>query len=188
MHGRRDERQEPWLWIKERDDDARAVSEYSVVDELPDSVNSGTQHAAGFLPKASSKAEKPVKAEKRAAAADAVVAKDRKPASSRRQKQSAPNEGRVDLPAGAVPAELPLALAPQLATLVDRPPPGDDWVYEIKFDGYRLLTRIDGDDIRLFTRNGNDWTSKLKGLAAAIKAMELPSCEIAGAGARREAS
>ncbi|HEY0856749.1 MAG TPA: DNA ligase D, partial [Albitalea sp.] len=79
------------------------------------------------------------------------------------------------LPAGATPADLPLALAPQLATLVDRAPPGDEWVYEIKFDGYRLLARIDGEDVRLFTRNGNDWTTKMQPVAQAVRALGLPS-------------
>jgi bifunctional non-homologous end joining protein LigD len=85
-----------------------------------------------------------------------------------------------NLPAQARPAALPLTLAPQLATLVDRAPPGDAWIYEIKFDGYRLLARIDGDDVRLLTRNGNDWTLKLKSLAAALKAMKLPPCWLDG--------
>ena len=66
--------------------------------------------------------------------------------------------------AAAPRAKLPLSLAPQLATLVEAPPRGPGWSYEVKFDGYRLLTRIDGDDVRLFTRNGNNWTSRMKAL------------------------
>ena len=49
---------------------------------------------------------------------------------------------------------------PQLATLVDEPPVGPDWIHEIKFDGYRTLCRKDGDSIRLLTRSGLDWTKK----------------------------
>ena len=75
---------------------------------------------------------------------------------------------------GSKRSPLPPDLTPQLATLVDAPPPGDDWTYEIKYDGYRILARIDGGDVRLVTRNGNDWTSKLTRLAAAIKSMRLP--------------
>jgi len=71
-------------------------------------------------------------------------------------------------------AALPLTLAPQLATLVDAPPTEGEWQYEVKFDGYRILARIDGDDVRLFTRNGNDWTSKLRSLAAEVRALGLP--------------
>jgi len=61
------------------------------------------------------------------------------------------------LPAEAVPAELPPSLAPQLAVLVDRVPASGDWLYEIKFDGYRMLARIESSQVRCFTRNGNDW-------------------------------
>lgn len=71
---------------------------------------------------------------------------------------------------------LPARLAPELATLVDRPPePHADWLCEIKFDGYRLLARVDGRSIRLFTRNGNDWTVKLDSVRAALAELKLPS-------------
>ncbi|MBC7954960.1 MAG: DNA ligase D, partial [Cytophagales bacterium] len=69
--------------------------------------------------------------------------------------------------------QLPLTLTPQLATLVSEVPPGDDWLYEIKFDGYRLLTRIDGDDVRCFTRNGHDWSHRLPQLVKAIQALNI---------------
>ena len=49
---------------------------------------------------------------------------------------------------------LPRSLAPQLATLVDAPPKNRG--REIKLDGYRMLARIDGDQVRLFTRNAPD--------------------------------
>jgi bifunctional non-homologous end joining protein LigD len=70
-------------------------------------------------------------------------------------------------------AKLPLTLSPQLATLVSEVPPGGDWLYEIKFDGYRLLTRIDGDDVRCFTRNGHDWSHRLPGLVKSIQALNI---------------
>ncbi|WP_315126693.1 DNA ligase D [Comamonas antarctica] len=72
--------------------------------------------------------------------------------------------------AGARRAALPATLAPQLATLVDSVPDGH-WIVESKFDGYRVLVRIEGDDIRIFTRNGNDWTDKFKPLAEAVAAL-----------------
>jgi bifunctional non-homologous end joining protein LigD len=59
-------------------------------------------------------------------------------------------------------------VAPQLATLVDRPPDGAGWVHEIKFDGYRLLARIADGHARLITRNRNDWTEKFQVLANRI--------------------
>jgi len=171
MHGHQNEKQEPWLLIKERDDAARPAGEFSVVDEMPDSVMSGVKWAAGFEKKGrGDKGGGPTKTTKAPKAALKGVAS---PTSSSRRKSG--STGLPELPAAARKAKLPLTLAPQLATLVDRAPPGDDWVYEIKFDGYRILARIDGAEVRLFTRNGNDWTSKMKGLAAEIAALGLPS-------------
>ncbi|MNO74104.1 putative ATP-dependent DNA ligase YkoU [compost metagenome] len=69
---------------------------------------------------------------------------------------------------------LPAQLQPQLATLVDSPPSGN-WLYEVKFDGYRILTRIDGEDVRLFTRNGHDWSSKMPRQVAALRALGIDS-------------
>ncbi len=69
-------------------------------------------------------------------------------------------------------SRLPDFVAPQLATLVDRVPQGDDWLHELKFDGYRILCRISGGAICLITRNRQDWTERLSFLAKA--ANELP--------------
>ncbi|WP_208508892.1 DNA ligase D [Variovorax paradoxus] len=81
---------------------------------------------------------------------------------------------RSEWPDGAVEAEPPPKLAPVLATLVDGPPPDPgDWVYEIKFDGYRLLARIEGKTVRLFTRNGHDWSDRMPHLVRAIQRMKL---------------
>lgn len=68
----------------------------------------------------------------------------------------------------------PRTLRPVLATLVDAiPSTADDWLFEVKFDGYRLLARIDSRGVRLITRNGHDWTSKLSHLAKALAEMKL---------------
>ena len=79
------------------------------------------------------------------------------------------------LPPEAVPCVLPDTLSPQLATLASGPPlrPGE-WTYEIKFDGYRVLVRNDALGARFFTRNGHDWTAKLKSLKTAIDGKNLP--------------
>jgi bifunctional non-homologous end joining protein LigD len=80
---------------------------------------------------------------------------------------------------GAVKAALPATFKPELATLVDTPPSGDDWSYEIKFDGYRVLIRIDThqgkSQARIFTRAGNDWTGKFGRLAAAFTGLGIES-------------
>jgi bifunctional non-homologous end joining protein LigD len=88
--------------------------------------------------------------------------------------RNAPNRRKAQMPPGAVPAELPSRMDPELATLVAKPRPGD-WIYEIKFDGYRMLARIGGPkDVRIFTRRGNDWTSRFGALRNALIAGKLP--------------
>ncbi len=99
---------------------------------------------------------------------------DEQPKSVRKLKM--PKAEKTQPAVGPKPSKLPHTLAPQLATLVEGPPPDpQNWIYEIKFDGYRLLTRIDGRNIRLFTRNGNDWSSRLASLKQEIAALKLPS-------------
>ncbi len=75
---------------------------------------------------------------------------------------------------------LPDVVEPELATLVDEAPDGDDWVHEIKLDGYRLLVRIDGGEVTLLTRSGKDWTDKFPTLRAACEELALDSGIIDG--------
>jgi bifunctional non-homologous end joining protein LigD len=62
---------------------------------------------------------------------------------------------------------------PELATLVSAAPTGDDWVHELKFDGYRLLARVEGGSVKLLTRGGHDWTAKMPTIARAFAKLEL---------------
>ena len=71
-------------------------------------------------------------------------------------------------PPGAVKGEVTTDQRPQLATLVDEPPQGADWLHEIKYDGYRLLLFKSGEQVQIMTRNGHDWTNRLPALAADI--------------------
>lgn len=125
------EKQEPWLLMKEKDSFVRSASEFSVVDEMPDSV----------------------------AQLDNKLLKN---------------------PPGKRKAAFPPSLSPQLATLVQAPPSEGDWQYEIKFDGYRVLTRIDGKKIQLMTRNGHDWSSKLPTLLKALSELNISSAWLDG--------
>ncbi len=78
-------------------------------------------------------------------------------------------------------AALPRLLAPQLAVLASAPPAQPaDWLYELKFDGYRLLTRIDGGRVQCVTRNGNDWSDKLPKLVASLARLPLRSAWLDG--------
>jgi DNA ligase D-like protein (predicted ligase) len=69
-------------------------------------------------------------------------------------------------------ARLPEFIKPQLATLVEAPPPGR-FAYEIKFDGYRMACRVDEAGVRFFSRTAKDWTPKLADLAARIERLDL---------------
>lgn len=72
---------------------------------------------------------------------------------------------------GARQAEMPESLTPQLATLVDGPPPGAEWLHELKFDGYRMLCHLRKGKARFLSRNGKDWTEKFPNLQVAVKAI-----------------
>ena len=73
--------------------------------------------------------------------------------------------------AGAVKGPAPEGLAPQLAAPVSEPPAGDDWLHEIKLDGYRTLAFRDGAAVRLVTRGGLDWTHRYGDLADAFRSL-----------------
>lgn len=62
---------------------------------------------------------------------------------------------------------LPAFRKPQLATLMPKVPSGD-WLFEMKFDGYRMQAAIAGDQVRLYTRNGHDWTRQFGYVAPAL--------------------
>ncbi|HUH88840.1 MAG TPA: DNA ligase D [Pusillimonas sp.] len=89
---------------------------------------------------------------------------------TRRTKKSATDAARTTR---VRRTDLPDFLSPQLATLIDRPPSGGGWSYEVKYDGYRMLCRIDGTEAKLFSRNGNDWTSRMPHLARDLGQLNL---------------
>ena len=65
--------------------------------------------------------------------------------------------------------------SPQLATLVDIPPRGSNWVHEIKYDGYRLIAFIKHGQVVLQTRSGKDWTHKFSNIAEALSDLKIDS-------------
>ena len=75
---------------------------------------------------------------------------------------------------------MPLFIEPQLALLVDRPPPGDGWLHELKYDGYRILARVERVRVRLMSRNGKDWTRRFPEVATAVQQLPVRSAWIDG--------
>lgn len=122
-------KQEQWFLIKHQDESAKPLADFDVVAEQPNSVLSDRT----VIPKKRGKSRSSASVDSAAKAEPLRTAH-------------------------AVPADLPEKLAPQLATLVESSPQGSEWRFEIKFDGYRMLCRVEAEDVRLFTRNGHDWT------------------------------
>jgi bifunctional non-homologous end joining protein LigD len=81
---------------------------------------------------------------------------------------------------GASAAVLPRAQKPQLCVTLEDPPDGPTWVSEVKFDGYRLLARIEAGVVRLMTRNGHDWTERMPHLARALAGLNVQAAMIDG--------
>ncbi|WP_345813980.1 DNA ligase D [Paraburkholderia sp. PREW-6R] len=209
---------EQWLLIKERDEAARNESEYDVLKERPGSVLNGGKAAAKRASGASGKVSRAADgqsaassasksaADKKTAAASAASAQQTSAkGASRRRASPSGDPKRPDIVAtrsseslrelaaspsieGAVKAKLPATFKPELATLVDAAPPGDEWSYEIKFDGYRVLARIEHGAksatkkgaVQVFTRAGNDWTARFGKQVAALEQLDIESAWLDG--------
>ena len=141
------DKQEPWMLFKKHDAWARPLADYDVITALPDSVLA-----------------KPL-----------GLVEDREPRGAPKVVAPAAPGDLARAMHDAPCASLPDKLSPQLATLAASPPTSGDWGYEIKFDGYRILARIEGGKCRLLTRNGHDWTDKMASLALAIEQLGIES-------------
>lgn len=119
------------------------------------------------------------KAEKEAGAIDSALDDMQQPDKGKPgpRKAASATKSRLKKLTGAVEKTFPKNLTPQLATLYKTVPESDDWLHEIKFDGYRLLV-MKGREISLITRNGNNWTEKFPALARALE--QLPECIVDG--------
>ena len=151
------ERRENWLLIKERDDAALPQSGDSVVTDNPLSVTTGRSLD--------------------------TIASDRDWIwHSNREDNEKPPIRSVPLERlpGARKGPIPESIKPQLAALSDKAPEGDEWLHEIKYDGYRLLARIEDGAVRLITRGGLDWTAKFSELAHSLGELPLDSALIDG--------
>ncbi|TAH66967.1 MAG: DNA ligase D [Rhodopseudomonas palustris] len=171
-----------WLLIKHRDDEAREGDGEAVLAQ-DRSVASGRtmeEIAAGegrgpkpFMRRmaARAKADAVWDSSKRSAASP--TAKPRTPSAerARRAARSTPPRAPAEPRGRSQAAPMPGFVAPQLCTLVARPPSGTGWAHEIKLDGYRMQLHVKEGQARLFTRSGLDWTDKFPAIARAAAAL-----------------
>jgi len=159
MRGRadEDERGGPpnWLLIKEDDDEARAGEEAEITLTRPESVK---------------RISKPAVAGARSDGEAAVKRKTGTREGAGGPRRNASDAAKGD---GEGRSPLPAFVPPQLASLVAEVPSGSGWLYEIKYDGYRLMAKLQTGRATLFTRNGHDWTAKMPQLAKALAALGL---------------
>jgi DNA ligase D len=146
------ERAESWLLIKERDPYARPGSDAAILEERPESVLSGRRVEDLAAPEATGRPARKARPEPVAAAALE----------------------------GARPAPLPASFRPQLATPAARAPEGEEWLHEIKFDGYRTIARLDRGAVRLWTRTGLDWTDRYGVLVECFRGLPCEEALIDG--------
>jgi bifunctional non-homologous end joining protein LigD len=149
-----------WLLIKERDD--QATSSASIVEAAPDSVASG--RSLEEIAHSKERVWRSNKSVKENVKAGAVTPSKRKSA----------------IPEGAKKTALADYVAPMLATLMSEPPAGDDWIHEIKYDGYRLVARIERGKARLFSRNEKEWTASFPEVARDLAALPVQTAWIDG--------
>ena len=164
-HDRSGGKRTNWLLIKHRDEYAKEGNANNILAE-DRSVASGRsmdQIAAG-----KGRAPKPfMTAKSGRGKADAVWNSNRGDAAEARVRNKEPATRTApakELKVRKVVA-MPDFVAPELCTPVDRPPNGEEWCHEIKFDGYRVQLRVEDGEATLKTRKGLDWTDKFKAIA-----------------------
>ena len=140
IRGKEDRRdqQRTWLLVKERDAEARAEADFDVTVAQPESVTTGRglEEIAAAQDRVwhSNRTPDESRPATRARVSQARPAPTPKPAAARRKPSA--------LPARVPKAALPAFVSPQLATLVSAAPTGDQWLHEMKFDGFRILGRL----------------------------------------------
>jgi bifunctional non-homologous end joining protein LigD len=179
MRRREGEKRTNWLLIKHRDAFAREGKKNRILDEDTSVASSRSMDeiaaGKGRGPKpfvTAKRVRAPANAEwksHRAAARVSSAKKRSRPVAARTERS--PKKKAAKKTKAAPNGDTPPFIAPQLCVLVERPPSGDNWIHEIKFDGYRVQMRIENGDVTLKTRKGLDWTPKFGAIAKAARAL-----------------
>jgi bifunctional non-homologous end joining protein LigD len=169
-----------WLLIKEHDEYERGPDAEPITEEAPDSVSTG--RTIDEIARAEDRVWQSNRAESKKTGVASLAGNGARPSS---KDASSPIKEKLnssrDL-ARAPQEALPSFISPQLASQATSPPPGKNWVHELKLDGYRIQARIDGkkSTVQLLTRTGLDWTHRMKPLAEAIRTIPVDSAVLDG--------
>jgi len=169
MKPRPGEKRDNWLLIKERDDHVRPHESYDVLAEEPDSAATG--RTMDEITAAGAGGGDPLRSAARVAPEPVVSGDARKPRSG---------VSSADPASDNVPDPIPTDSAFQLATLVAEAPSGDEWIHEVKYDGYRLRVAREGDAVHVLTRNGQDWAPRFPSIVRAVEALPVTSVMLDG--------
>ena len=172
MHGSKEERQENWLLMKVED---AFVSLEDIEVARPESVL--TKKTIEDIKANPSKVWKNAKAQN-VTSSKTDITKKRQNA----QKKSSNSANALQKVANTIGKQtiMPAMVEPELATLIDTLPNEGEWLHEIKFDGYRILARIDSGKIQLVTRRKNDWTNKFPNLVQALTTLPIEQAWLDG--------
>jgi len=175
------QKQNTWLLFKAKDEAAKP-GDTSLLEKEAKSALTGrdlTAIAAGLAAKATN-----AKTAKTAKTANTKAAKTPKAAKAAKTPK-APKAAKAPKTAkapetikgrrGEKQVAMPRRIEPELATLVSSTPEGDDFIHEVKFDGYRVLAHVEEGRVTLLTRGGEDWTARMPTLQAALAKLKVQS-------------
>ncbi|MGN7292606.1 DNA ligase D [Rhizobium sp. SAFR-030] len=174
-----------WLLIKHHDETSVDENGAAILEDNMTSVASG--RTMEMIAAGKGRKPKPFMIENGAVDADAVWDSNHGLAAEEREaaEREAPAEAKAKTSktgkrkaAPTKTAEIPDFIPPQLCKTLERPPASENWLHEIKFDGYRIQMRVIGGEATLKTRKGLDWTAKYPEIAKA--AATLPDCIVDG--------
>jgi bifunctional non-homologous end joining protein LigD len=174
-----------WLLIKRDDAHARDADADDLVDVEPgpeSSARAGPILLSGEgerSPPARGAAADRARKQRTGARAPTASQPARKPAAPVRRSDAAWRKRALALPQ-ARDRPFPPGFKPELATLRQHAPRGDDWLHEVKWDGYRMLADLVDGTARLRSRNGLDWTADFPALAAAVQALPVGDARLDG--------
>jgi bifunctional non-homologous end joining protein LigD len=188
LHGPGNESGKNWLLVKHGDEAARPASKFSLTEERPESVLSrrrieelgGPEREATWKSDRRKAAPVQKRGQKKSAGQSAKGARSQPQRTRSKAQRTRSIESALARLSAARRAKLPDFVTPQLAALVREAPAGEGWLHEIKFDGYRMLARLDHGRVRWLSRNGLDWTKRFAALSPAIEELGAESALIDG--------